>query len=134
MQNGLKNAFQLKSARFRPKQSKKHDFYPVLCHFRACKQTLMRRQDHLRRVRDEFHLVHNVEKIHFVLIQRKKIHRDVGNHLNRKLRVKLPDSFSRARDVVHVCTKMPADNQKQIVAGMNWIIGPRVYRSAVSSP
>ena len=91
----------------------------------------MRWKNHLRRVRDEFHFVYNVEKIHFVLFQRRKRNRNIRNHLKRELRVKLPDSFRSIRYIIHVCSEMPVDNQKKIVTGMHQIVRPRINGATV---
>ena len=114
------------------KKVKNNHFYPILQHFRACKHSLMRWKDHLRRIRDKFHLIHNIEKIHFVLFQRTKRYRNIRNHLKRELgRVKLPDSFCRICDIIHVRPEMSVDNQKQVVAGMLQIERPRINGATI---
>lgn len=91
-------------------------FCRFLLHFRASKYTLMRWQDSLRRIRNKINLIHDIEQVRFVLIQGSKGYGNVRNELDRKLRIELPNSFSHACDIVHICTKMAADDQKQIVA------------------
>ena len=76
----------------------------------------MRWKYHLRGFWDEIHLAHDIEKFHFVLIQRRKTYRNIRNHLNGTWRVKIPYPFRRTSYIVHVCPEMTRDNKEYIVA------------------